>query len=93
VEIVEYLVAECQADVEQRGQYEVQDDRWVLTAHSAVFEPDQDLIRIKLGLGIWIVNFGRDPGRQKRQQQERKRRSNFVFWMFYLGLELESPSS
>jgi hypothetical protein len=35
VEIVEYLVAECQADVEQRGQYEVQDDRWVLTAHSA----------------------------------------------------------
>ncbi len=35
MEIVEYLVAECQADVEQRGQYEVQDDRWVLTAHSA----------------------------------------------------------
>lgn len=31
VEIVEYLVAECQADVEQRGQYEVQDDRSVHT--------------------------------------------------------------
>jgi len=31
VEIVEYLISVCQADVEQRGQYEVQDDRTVHT--------------------------------------------------------------
>jgi len=31
VEIVEYLISVCQADVEQRGQYEVQDDRSVHT--------------------------------------------------------------
>ena len=27
VEIVEYLVSACEADLEQRGLYEVQDDR------------------------------------------------------------------
>ena len=28
VEIVEYLMSLCDADLEQRGLYEVQDDRW-----------------------------------------------------------------
>ena len=29
MEIVEYLMSLCDADLEQRGLYEVQDDRWV----------------------------------------------------------------
>ena len=28
MEIVEYLISVCQADLEQRGQYEVSDDRY-----------------------------------------------------------------
>jgi hypothetical protein len=55
VEIVEYLVAECQADVEQRGQYEVQDDRWVLTVDSA------SSLEILTRGGPWK---SRSPGRQ-----------------------------
>ena len=43
VEIVEYLISVCQADLEQRGQYEVSDDRYKYNTEQLSVSPSISL--------------------------------------------------